>query len=1033
MGGRCTIALPILALFLVDKAEAQDRGQVVAINLPPGQLANTLADLSVRTGVGILFSPGLIGNQRNARLTGRMTLVSALDRLLAGTDLTYRRTSVGTYVIERRRLRRSPPALEPLPPPPELVIPEILVTGRRTLNADIRRTRNDIQPYQVFTAREIVSSHTDNVDQFLRSRLTSNAVLIGPSQDPSASFASNRSEVNLHGLGARQTLILVDGIRMPSVPNVAGNLALNQPDLNGIPLAAIERIEALTATAGGIYGPGATAGVVNIVLRRDYRGADIALTSGISGRGDAPRGRFDARIGFTPNDGRTNLMVSLSRAAARGLQLGERDYAVAARSLVFARDPLRFVSFLASTFPSSEAVSVRSISASPLSLQPAFGGTQLASSFTYLPIGMSGSPRDVGAVLAANAGRISETLGRDAAGTRRNLTSDTRVTSILANVRHRFGDAVEAYVDLLAFENDGRAGASLGAANIVGASAPTNPFRQTVLVSYPTGMFDGDLTTRQRSWRLSSGLIAQLPHAWKAEAHYSVGGLRVRSAIDSYSASPAATTAIITGLPVTPGGPVLNPFDDYASFASLLSSYRERVRQTFGARDTFEEASLRLAGPVLEGPAGPIALTLLGQRRREEVPEFRNEILTGDDTVILTQAGFLQTVWSFYGELRTPVVSRDSEMAPMRGLELQLAVRYDDVGTRLPLPLNDPPRARQAGLALTAGFRVYPRDNLMLRASYATGTLPPTPFQLESRSVTSDFPAVPDPRRGGRLTGSEARYTWYTRGSLDVESERARSLSAGLVINPEGGSRLRASIDLTYIRKTNEVTEGFSGNVAYFVANESLYPDRIVRTPLTAADIAAGYTGGVISEVDATFLNSGRTSSLSVDLQVDYEVEIGRWGSVGLHAAATWQPRLERRVAPAGASVDYVGLADGPLRWRGNLGINWRRGDVSVGLNGQYYGSYFAVSPSAQAIPVEPNVASLRGEGVSIEGQFYLDLSSAYRINLDRGPAQSLELRFGISNLTDRRPPTATNTPLGYSYYGDPRRRRFELTVAAHF
>ncbi|WP_447413095.1 hypothetical protein, partial [Clostridium perfringens] len=82
---------------------------------------------------------------------------------------------------------------------------------------------------------------------------------------------------------------------------------------------SIERAEIATSTAGGIYGPGAIAGVINLVLRRDYRGAALTVTSGVTQRGDAPQGRVDARIGFTPDHGATDVMVSFSRASSSAL------------------------------------------------------------------------------------------------------------------------------------------------------------------------------------------------------------------------------------------------------------------------------------------------------------------------------------------------------------------------------------------------------------------------------------------------------------------------------------------------------------------------------------------------------------------------------------------------------------------------------------------------------------------------------------------------------------------------------------------
>src|SRR5882762_9374934 len=91
--------------------------------------------------------------------------------------------------------------------------------------------------------------------------------------------------VNLRGLGVNRTLTLVDGHRFPDFPIPLGS-AFSFVDLNSIPLAAVDRIEILKDGASAIYGDDAVAGVVNIILKNEYNGADIFTYYGISSRGD---------------------------------------------------------------------------------------------------------------------------------------------------------------------------------------------------------------------------------------------------------------------------------------------------------------------------------------------------------------------------------------------------------------------------------------------------------------------------------------------------------------------------------------------------------------------------------------------------------------------------------------------------------------------------------------------------------------------------------------------------------------------------
>ncbi|WP_420137068.1 TonB-dependent receptor [Sphingomonas sp.] len=1019
------------AALWVTTAAGQSSDAVHTILLRAGPLSTALDALAEQTGLELLYSPDIVSSRRSARVSGALRVDDALRAVLAGSGLSFRHTAGGAILIV------------PAPADHAPAIPEILVIGRRTQNSDIRRSENDIQPYQVSTRRQILASHTNTVDQFLRTRLPSNAKAQAASHDPISESASNRSEADLHGLGANQTLILIDGARMPSLPSPAFDLSMRQPDLNGLPLFAIERIETLTATAGGIYGPGATGGVVNVVLRRDYRGGDLSITRGVSGRGDAPLSRIDARLGFTPDAGRTDVMIAASHAAAKGLRFGDRGYAVAARRIAIAQNPLLVVR----TNTPADALLIQNVLTGPLTFKPAVGGATLGSAFTSLPIGYGGVATDGVATLTARAGQAQSGLAPDGSGVMRSINSDTAATSLLLNVRHHFGENVEAFIDLIGWNNDGRAreGPVYGQIATVLASAPNNPFAQPVLVTLPLPGDETLVRNRLRTARLAAGLVVQLPRAWKADVNVTLGS--VRNVIDRASSflSTDFNLAIMSGTPGPGGKPTPDPFGNWDNFVAALHAYEKIPNdERVVIRDRFYDASLRLAGPLATTKAGEIYLTLLAEGRREKMPVGKRWL--GDGPAFLYPS-FTQTVGSLYGEVRAPVVARDASLAALRGLELQLAVRYDDNRTSVPkepgsyVPdiLFEAPahlKARQAAAAYTAGLRAFPQSHVMVRASISTGILPPTPQQLLSESYRIDFPygLAIDPRRGDRVVGSEAPFTLYEGGSVRLRPERARSLSAGIVINPEGGNRTRLSLDFTHIDKHGEIVRLHPGRPDYFLANEALYPDRVVRAALTPADAALGFTGGVVTQVDTTAFNIGHTIIDALDISVNRDFRVGREAAIRIYGAASWQPRLRRRTDPQRSAIDYVGFVDGPLRWRGNAGVDWEKGPFTIGANGQYYGRYVAIA-AADGAPGEADQGALDLPGIRIPAQVYFDVTMAYRFDIpvSGGRARSLELGFNIQNLFDHRPPIVSQSDFGYSFYGDPRRRRFEVSATAHF
>ena len=94
-----------------------------------------------------------------------------------------------------------------------------------------------------------------------------------------AGFASGASGISLRGLGAASTLVLLNGRRIAPY-GLADDGQKIFTDLNLIPLDAVERIEILKDGGSAIYGSDAIAGVVNVILRKDFQGLAINVSYG---------------------------------------------------------------------------------------------------------------------------------------------------------------------------------------------------------------------------------------------------------------------------------------------------------------------------------------------------------------------------------------------------------------------------------------------------------------------------------------------------------------------------------------------------------------------------------------------------------------------------------------------------------------------------------------------------------------------------------------------------------------------------------
>jgi outer membrane receptor for ferrienterochelin and colicin len=109
------------------------------------------------------------------------------------------------------------------------------------------------------------------------------------------SGATGQTLVGLRGLGASRTLILIDGQRVTGTFGPA--------DLNAIPAAAVDRIEVLTDGASAVYGSDAIGGVINIILKSNYQGAQFQLNYGVSDHDDGVRKGVNFMFGQTSDKG----------------------------------------------------------------------------------------------------------------------------------------------------------------------------------------------------------------------------------------------------------------------------------------------------------------------------------------------------------------------------------------------------------------------------------------------------------------------------------------------------------------------------------------------------------------------------------------------------------------------------------------------------------------------------------------------------------------------------------------------------------
>ena len=136
---------------------------------------------------------------------------------------------------------------------------------------------------------------------------------------------SGSATVSLRGLGSQRTLVLIDG--HTAISGIAGG-GFN---IDTIPIAAVERIEVLTAGASAIYGSSAIGGVVNVILKKNYQGAQFSADYGISDHDDGQRKGLHFLFGHTSDKG--SIMAGIDYNKQDSVLQAHRAFSQDAKSL----------------------------------------------------------------------------------------------------------------------------------------------------------------------------------------------------------------------------------------------------------------------------------------------------------------------------------------------------------------------------------------------------------------------------------------------------------------------------------------------------------------------------------------------------------------------------------------------------------------------------------------------------------------------------------------------------------------------------
>jgi iron complex outermembrane receptor protein len=920
-------------------------------------------------------------------------------------------------------------------------IPEILIQGSKVMNVDVKRTNDDAQPYYILDSKQIEQSGATNVEDFLKQQLTMNTSF-GSSSQGYGSLNGASSSINLRGLGANETLILIDGRRSAGVSLLG---TAYQTDINGIPLSAIERIEVLPSSASAIYGGAAVGGVVNIILKKNFQGGDISAVYENTTDGSAPLRTLSATYGFSLEDGKTRIMLSGRYSDAQPLVIQDRPNLVERGIATILNNSPSYFYNSANPFPGATTnIAGTDANGNPTNLFLK-DGTPLNSPITFVPAGAApGSNLSAG--LLANAGKYNLNLAPSTGqyGLQNAIGAVPLDKSFMATIRREVSSALEVFTEFSTFTNSSRESYNpFGGTYSIPSTAPDNPFQQGVTVTFPSTL-SAPLTTDSVTQSLTTGLLAHLPGDWQSELDYTWSRNLFEYASPS-SDSGDLTAALAAG--------TLNPFADTIAHPLDLAPYLTTL--SVAGDSTLDDLGLRASGSVGSLPWGQPTLTIGLEHRKEGSQNGNLQIpmpLAPVNTDDILYFGQSQSTNSAYAETQIPLVTSQNTLPLIHSLDMQLAGRSErytvyagtpsEILSPAYLQFLSPPQGAHATISYTStnptiGLKYRPTADVLFRASYSKAFLPPTAAQF----LPNHAPACPvactlitDPENG------ETYNVNYTQGgNPNLKPQTSKDWDLGVIWEPQ-----------------EEVFKGLRMDLEYYTITQPNYitsptAQQVVSNPAFASRVTRDPTTGLITTVDLSYLNAEQYQTDGWDLALDYRKPTVI-GIFDLHAVGTVIEHDRRQYTIGGAFLDYVGYPSegGEAKAKANTSLTWEYRHWTLAWTTIYYGSYRqGYGPgSPDAFQSGANFLYVDAQGGNtIPSQTYHNLVGSYSFDSPlsgrgQGDASSftsralsgLTIQFGIKNLFNTPPPfDAFSSPYFYSPYGDPRLRDYWISIRKSF
>ncbi len=907
-------------------------------------------------------------------MAGEMSAAAALDALLAGTPLQYTQLKPGVFTIENRSVSERSALSTPS-----------RRTAREPAHTTVRRSRSTDDTEWLDGGRGLSSSHIVVLGTYIRDTLPLGPPPIrldrsdiektglatvedvmrtvpqnfggGPTEDTFRGLEAETNSargyaLNLRGLGAGATLLLFDGRRL-----APGGSEGSFTDVSNIPLSALEWIEILPNGASALYGSEAVGGVVNLVPRRDFVGAESHGRVGAGTAGSMDEVQLGQTFGAQWGEG--GALLTFDYFERGGLAADDRDLAVS---------DLR--AFGGDNF--------NTLNGNP--------GTILDGGVTYaIPPDQDGR-----SLTAADLTTGSENLYDLRAGS--DLLHDQNRLSAIGSLRHDIGDRVNVFADAIYTRR--RLDATSPGVRARFAVANTNPFYVSptgsnlpIVVAYS---FERDLGKQTQDAELDTANLALgsdviLGESWRVKAYLGYASERQDQDTRGVVDFGALSMALADPDPAT----AFNPFGD-GSFTNPATLDAIRATQRLTTDSELRSINANADGAVFELEGGK-AMLAVGIDHRDQTFESSN-VTAGASTVNALHGAFDRRITSVFGELRIPFFGSPNRRPGLQRLEMSVAARYE----------NYSDFGHKAVPAL--GLAWSPVEGLGLRVSWSESYRAPNLADLDEKNNLSQIFPLLDPQAPA---GPTPMLIWSGKNA-DLQEETATSWTAGVDLVPPALDGL--SVGLTYfdIRFNDRVQQIAS---AFPDLSDPRLASFINRNPTAAqreaicsrstffgspADCLAAPIGAIL---DLRIHNIAENRTRGLDMLAKYEFT-NALGDFNLGVTGTWLFEFSQALSRSGVATELLDTQNNPLDLRVRSTLPWRRLGMGATLAANYADSYH-------------DIASAPARGVGSWTTY--DVQLRYDWDAQGGWLSDSSVSLSIQNLFDEDPPFLNNQ-LGIGY-----------------